>query len=248
MRGLNDEVACTCRAGACDFVLHSGAMPGIRTLRPLLILSLQAAATCGSLACATNTSGVQSMDSDVSPSAARTSADESAATGVKDPGNVAEESTGNAPTAAETDGPANESPEVVQESSASANTGRRADATDVQVTGSEGAYTFSVTVQSPDTGCQRYADWWEVVSAEGELLYRRVLLHSHVTEQPFTRSGGPVDISAEQEVWIRAHMHPEGYGGTSQFGSVARGFQVVEPRLDDAVLAKMEPLPSDCAF
>ena len=36
-----------------------------------------------------------------------------------------------------------------------------ADVTAVEVRGEEGAYTFSVTVSSPDTGCDQYADWWE---------------------------------------------------------------------------------------
>lgn len=123
-----------------------------------------------------------------------------------------------------------------------------ADVTRVQTTGAPGAYTFSVTVESPDTGCQQYADWWEVVSKDGELLYRRVLLHSHVDEQPFTRSGGPVDISAEQEVWVRAHMQPHGYGGISLLGSVARSFAAGTPNFDDAALSTADPLPTGCAF
>jgi hypothetical protein len=61
----------------------------------------------------------------------------------------------------------------------------------VEVTGEPGARAFTVTVRSPDTGCERYADLWEVVSTDGDLRYRRVLAHSHVDEQPFTRSGGP---------------------------------------------------------
>ena len=48
--------------------------------------------------------------------------------------------------------------------------------TEVTATGSANNYTFAVTVSSPDTGCDRYADWWEVVTPEGELIYRRVLL------------------------------------------------------------------------
>ena len=82
-----------------------------------------------------------------------------------------------------------------------------ADVIGVQVSGAPGAYQFNVTIKSPDTGCQQYADWWEVVSEDGRLLYRRVLLHSHVDEQPFTRSGGPVPIQADTVVWVRAHEH-----------------------------------------
>ena len=53
--------------------------------------------------------------------------------------------------------------------------GIAADVVAVEVSGSEGSYSFSVTVCSRETGCDQYADWWEVVSDEGELLYRRVL-------------------------------------------------------------------------
>lgn len=124
-----------------------------------------------------------------------------------------------------------------------------ADVTAVSVSGAPGAYTFSVTVSSPDIGCERYADWWEVLDAEGELLYRRVLLHSHVNEQPFTRSGGPVGISTEQVVWVRAHMFPDGYGSVWFTGSAGAGFGAGTP--PDGLGAGAEtraPLPDGCAF
>lgn len=124
-----------------------------------------------------------------------------------------------------------------------------ADITTVAAAGQAGAYTFSVTVSSPDTGCQQYADWWEVLDEEGQLLYRRVLLHSHAGEQPFTRSGGPVEIAAEQIVWVRAHMNTKGYGGVAFKGSVQDGFAVEGLAADFAVeLAEREPLPQGCAF
>ena len=81
----------------------------------------------------------------------------------------------------------------------------------IKVTGNKNAYTFAVTLKSPDTGCKQYANWWEVISLDGKTLYyRRVLGHSHVDEQPFTRSGGTIKITAKTEVIIRAHMHPAG--------------------------------------
>jgi len=122
----------------------------------------------------------------------------------------------------------------------------------VEVSGSAGAYTFGVTVRSPDAGCDRYADWWEVIDAEGGLVYRRILAHSHVDEQPFTRSGGPVEVQADAELWVRAHMHgegtsAEGYGGQVLVGSVAGGF-VVGDGEGLAALHEAEPLPDGCAF
>ena len=119
----------------------------------------------------------------------------------------------------------------------------------VQATGQENDYTFAVTVKSPDTGCDRYADWWEVVTPEGELLYRRVLLHSHVDEQPFSRTGGTVAISAQQPVIVRVHMSDSGYSPIAQQGTVRDGFsQVTLPENFAAALADVEPLPDDCAF
>jgi len=102
---------------------------------------------------------------------------------------------------------------------------------------------------SPDKGCDQYADWWEVVSENGDLIYRRILGHSHVDEQPFTRSGGAVDISKNQQVWVRAHMNNTGYGGLVMKGSVDAGFQIT-PWPDDFAegVDKVEPLPTGCAF
>lgn len=119
----------------------------------------------------------------------------------------------------------------------------------VQVSGAPGEYQFNVTVQSPDTGCAQYADWWEVVSTDGTLLYRRVLAHSHVNEQPFTRSGGPVAVQTDTIVWVRAHMNVSGYGGTALKGSVKNGFAKSEPPANFAAsLTKQSPLPDSCAF
>ncbi len=119
----------------------------------------------------------------------------------------------------------------------------------ISVSGEPGTYNFSVTVSSPDEGCSQYADWWEIVSQDGELIYRRILLHSHVDEQPFTRSGGPVSIEAGTIVLVRAHMHPGGYGGTALKGSLEQGFEQVELSPDFAAnLVETLPLPEGCNF
>ncbi|MEM8939752.1 MAG: hypothetical protein AAGC64_10440 [Bacteroidota bacterium] len=126
---------------------------------------------------------------------------------------------------------------------------RYADVLNVTISGKELQYTFSVTISSPDTGCEQYADWWEVISESGELVYRRVLLHSHVNEQPFTRSGGKVPIKEDQIVWIRAHMNNLGYGGKTIKGSVTDGFVPTEPPKGFAAnLEQVQPLPSGCGF
>lgn len=124
-----------------------------------------------------------------------------------------------------------------------------ADVTAVSVAGEPGAYRFNVTIRSPDKGCAQYANWWEVVGEDGRLLYRRVLLHSHVDEQPFSRDGGPVPIGPDTVVWVRAHQHPGGYGGAALKGSVRAGFRAAVPPAGFAAnLTKAPPLPTGCDF
>ncbi len=124
-----------------------------------------------------------------------------------------------------------------------------ADVVSVKVSGAPGAYYFDVAVRSTETGCRKYADWWEVVSEDGKLLYRRVLLHSHVDEQPFARSGGPVAIQPNATVWVRAHMNPGGYGGVAFRGSPQAGFRAETLSADFAAgLGGVAPLPDGCAF
>ena len=123
------------------------------------------------------------------------------------------------------------------------------DVIEVQSAGEPNAYYFAIEVSSPDTGCDQYADWWEVVSEVGELIYRRTLLHSHVNEQPFTRSGGPVPIDPDTTVIVRAHMHPGGYGGRLIKGSVQEGFSEWDSGSEFALeLVEVPPQPPDCAF
>ncbi|MEQ9301275.1 MAG: hypothetical protein RIF33_22045 [Cyclobacteriaceae bacterium] len=124
-----------------------------------------------------------------------------------------------------------------------------ADITAVSASGPTGKYTFNVTISSPDTGCDQYADWWEVVDEGGGLIYRRILAHSHVNEQPFTRQGGTVTVDESENVWIRAHMNNSGYGGVTFFGRAKDGF---EPReMAEGFAADVEnesPQPTGCAF
>jgi hypothetical protein len=125
----------------------------------------------------------------------------------------------------------------------------QAEVLEVKVSGEAGVYNFSVTISSPDEGCNQYADWWEVISQDGELFYRRILLHSHVNEQPFTRSGGPVAIEADTIVLVRAHMNSGGYGSLAMQGSLEGGFEQVELSDDFAAdLGETPPLPEGCNF
>ena len=96
---------------------------------------------------------------------------------------------------------------------------------------------------------------------DGTLLYRRILEHSHTdangttdAEAPgntFTRSGGPVNVLADEMVFVRAHMsNLDQYNGAVMRGSVTDGFATV-PDLDPAFAADLEsaaPQPETCLF
>jgi hypothetical protein len=92
-----------------------------------------------------------------------------------------------------------------------------ADVVDVKVRrGAAGTYDFDVTVKSVDKGWNHYADAFEVLGADGAVLGRRVLLHPHETEQPFTRDLYGVKIPAGvTHVTVRARHKPKGYDGAT---------------------------------
>jgi hypothetical protein len=117
-----------------------------------------------------------------------------------------------------------------------------------------------VTLESADLDCTQYADWWEVLSEEGALVYRRILEHSHTdangSSDPgapgntFTRSGGPVAVAGSDVVVVRAHMSAGGYNGAVMRGSAASGFMVA-PEVGADFAAEVEqddPQPDGCEF
>ena len=72
--------------------------------------------------------------------------------------------------------------------------------------------TFTVTLEHDDEGWNHYADQWDVVTLDGELLKSRVLYHPHENEQPFTRSLSGVQIpDSVTQVKIRARDNVHGY-------------------------------------
>lgn len=90
-----------------------------------------------------------------------------------------------------------------------------ADVVDAEIEPDEdGTYTVSATVASADTGPEKYADAWEVRTADGTVLGERELLHPHVDEQPFTRSLSGVEIPADVDrVTLAARDSVEGFCG-----------------------------------
>ena len=80
--------------------------------------------------------------------------------------------------------------------------------------GSDGSYTFHVTVRHDDEGWDHYADKWQVAGPDGTVYGERVLLHPHETEQPFTRSQSGIVIPDDvTEVTVRAHDKVHEWGG-----------------------------------
>ncbi len=87
---------------------------------------------------------------------------------------------------------------------------------EVTATQSGGSWRFSVTLSHPDTGWDHYADGWRVELADGTVLATRELLHPHVTEQPFTRSQGGVDVpDGVTQVLIRAKCSVDGWNAAT---------------------------------
>ena len=102
-----------------------------------------------------------------------------------------------------------------------------ADVVDVRIQAqADGSYRFDATVLHADDGWDHYADAFEIVGPEGEVLGTRVLAHPHVNEQPFTRSLGGVRIPADvTSVEVRAHDKVHGLGGKTQKISLPRRTQ-----------------------
>jgi hypothetical protein len=92
-----------------------------------------------------------------------------------------------------------------------------ADIVDAQArAAADGTWRFSVTVEHADDGWEHYANRWEVVGPDGQILGTRQLAHPHVDEQPFTRSLSGVSVpEGVTTVTIRAHDSVHGYGGAT---------------------------------
>ena len=89
-----------------------------------------------------------------------------------------------------------------------------ADVLEVKAKCEEGKCRFLAKVQHADEGWTHYANRWEVLDMEGNVLTTRVLTHPHVKEQPFARGKDWTEIPAEiTRVRVRAHDSVHNYGG-----------------------------------
>ncbi len=83
--------------------------------------------------------------------------------------------------------------------------------------------TFYVTVKHQDKGWDHFANSWEVLTPDGEVIATRTLLHPHVNEQPFMRSLSHIKIPAGiKKVVVRAHDSVHGYGGKTMDVEISR--------------------------
>ncbi|MGH1438812.1 MAG: hypothetical protein ACRBBR_01775 [Cellvibrionaceae bacterium] len=89
-----------------------------------------------------------------------------------------------------------------------------ADVTELKVryNGSD-SFQIITTVKHADTGWDHYADGWEILDEQGNVLGKRVLYHPHVKEQPFTRSHTLIIPKTVKEITVRALDSVHGIGG-----------------------------------
>ena len=81
---------------------------------------------------------------------------------------------------------------------------------------SNNQWCFSVTIEHNDQSWEHYADGWEVVDLQGNILANRVLAHPHDNEQPFTRSLCGIEIpQGINKLIVRAKCNQHGFEGKS---------------------------------
>ena len=97
-----------------------------------------------------------------------------------------------------------------------------------------GQWRFAVTVRHADRDPEHWADWWRVRTVDGRELGRRVLLHSHVDEQPFTRDEQIAIAAGATVVIVEAHDRVHGLGGATVTVDLGRaagpGYKVTRRR------------------
>ena len=74
-------------------------------------------------------------------------------------------------------------------------------------------FTINATLVHADTGWDHYANRWEVLDSDANILGTRVLHHPHVEEQPFTRRLTLEIPRSITEVIIRAGDSEHDTGG-----------------------------------
>ena len=122
----------------------------------------------------------------------------------------------------------------------------------------EAATVLEVDIFSVRHDCKNhYVDWWEMLSTQGELLYRQLITTSHFDQQRFTMKSAPLSIPLDQPVIIRAHVASRSGPGALSFigyystqalqGSIATRFRPIRlSRTFASWVEKQEPQPDRC--
>jgi hypothetical protein len=87
-------------------------------------------------------------------------------------------------------------------------------AVEIRPAAAAGRFDIDVTVRHADSGWDHFANRWEVLGPQGQVLATRYLAHPHVNEQPFTRGLRGVAIP-DGFTWVRLRAHDlvHGHGG-----------------------------------
>jgi hypothetical protein len=88
-------------------------------------------------------------------------------------------------------------------------------AVEIRPGAARGDFDIEVTVRHADTGWDHYANRWEVLGPQGQILATRTLFHPHVSEQPFTRSLSGVAIP-RTTTWVRIRAHDLVHGAAGR--------------------------------
>lgn len=89
-----------------------------------------------------------------------------------------------------------------------------ADVLDVKVRyNGNDSFQIITTVKHGDTGWDHYANAWEILDENEQVIGKRVLHHPHVKEQPFTRSHTLSIPSHVKKITVRAIDSTHGIGG-----------------------------------
>lgn len=79
----------------------------------------------------------------------------------------------------------------------------------------DGKYRIAATLRHADSGWDHYANRWEVLGPQGQVIATRTLLHPHIHEQPFTRSLSGIEIPSTW-TWVRIRAHDLVHGNSGR--------------------------------
>ncbi|MBX2809440.1 MAG: hypothetical protein KTR20_12515 [Cellvibrionaceae bacterium] len=98
-----------------------------------------------------------------------------------------------------------------------------ADVIDVKIRHNGGdSFQIIATVKHADTGWKHYANAWQVLNENGEVIGTRTLHHPHENEQPFSRSLTLTIAPEVKKITVRALDSVHGAGGKTLTRALSR--------------------------